>query len=102
MNSGTQLTPYETAFVQTFEGCKITFNILKHFSDECAKNPTNRHIMVNLQYSMKYIYEQLERMQKEWAYYQARKDPTTPLNSTIRGGLTAEEAIAEMKKRHAK
>ena len=92
-----ELTAQEKAFLQTIENTKIAFNILKHFSDESEKKEGGKYHVVNLQYSMKYLYEQIERMGREWEYHKMRKDPNTPLNSTVRGALTAEQAMAIIK-----
>lgn len=104
MDPGVYRDPKEIAFLQTMENTKIAFSILKHFSDEASKKDANKHIVVNMQYSMKYLYEQLERMSAEWEQYKARNNPDTPLNSTIKGmgPLTADEAMEILKMRQKK
>jgi hypothetical protein len=104
MDPGVYRDPKETAFLQTLNNTKISFNIIKHFSDEASKKDANKHIVVNLQYTMKYLYEQVERMEREWSAYIAAKDPGTPLNSTLSGmkGLTHEEAMEILRKRQNK
>lgn len=104
MDPGVYRDPKEVAFLQTIEQTKIAFNILKHFSEIAAKNDNDKHIVMNMQYSMKHLYEQLERMGREWEHYQLMKNPNTPLQSTVRGmgALKADEAIAVLKMRQNK
>lgn len=97
MDPGVYRDPKETAFLNTLNNTKVAFNIIKHFSDEASKKDANKHIVVNMQYTMKYLYEQVERMDREWAQYIAMKDPGTPLNSTIKG-LNAAEAMEILKR----
>lgn len=98
MDPGVYKDPRETAFLQTLNNTKIAFNIVKHFAEEASKKDSNKHIVVNMQYTLKYLYEQVQRMELEWAGYISRNDPGTPLNSTIKG-LNAEEAIKMLQKR---
>jgi hypothetical protein len=104
MDPGVYRDPKEVAFLQTIENTKIAFNIVKHFSEIAQKNDNDKHIVMNMQYTMKHLYEQIERMGREWEYHLNRKNPDLPLNSTIKGmgSLTAEEAMAIIKMRQNK
>jgi hypothetical protein len=99
-----QLTEHDKAFLQTIEYTKIAFSIVKHFAEVAAKHDTNKHTVVNLDYTMKFLYEQLQRMEMEWQKKMAMMKPDTPLQSTVNGiaGLTAEEAQLILKLRYQK
>jgi len=102
--SQVQLSERDKAFLQTLELTKMSFNLIKFYADVAEKNDNNKHIVVNLQYTMKYLYEQIQRMEAEWVNRQKVNDPATPLASTVTslGALTADEALAIIRMRTAK
>lgn len=97
--SQAQISDREKGYIQLLECCKISFNTIKLFSDAAEKNDSNKHIVVNMQYTMKYLYEQMQRTDLQLRQMRIVNAPGTPLNSSIKGmrGLTAEEAIMAMR-----
>jgi hypothetical protein len=97
--SQVQISDREKGYIQVLECCRISFNTIKLFADAAAANDSNKHIVVNMQYTMKYLYEQMQRTELQLNQMRIVNAPGTPLNSSIKGmrGLTAEEAIMALR-----
>ena len=72
---------------------QIAFNVVQHMSNEAAssKHEESRALLMNLQYTLKHIYERNERVIRDIAALDRLKQGT-PLHSTV-VGWTANQAI---------
>jgi hypothetical protein len=87
------------ADLQMFQIC---LNVLSHFA-KLASSSTDMHILCNLQYSMKYVFDKATQVSAELQAYKANTARDTPLHSTIVGGgaLKANEAMDILSKMYA-
>ena len=77
----------EAELVNFIKHLQVTYNTLNHFTKDTEGMSVYR---VNLEYTKKVIYEQLEMKVRELNNFRYRNSDRTPLHSTILGEIKAE------------
>ena len=83
----------EQELINTVQSFQIALNVLNYMSNE-TKSKNDNHMLVNFQYSAKYILEKGQALAHELEHYRKFKKDT-PLYSTMigKGPLTADQSM---------